>query len=102
MPFDVDDATLRRVMAMMLNEMESGLTDDGSAKSSMKMLPSYVTALPNGTEKGNFLALDLGGTNFRVLLIRLLGNHKSDMKSKIYAIPSQIMTGTGAQVNNYM
>lgn len=83
---------------MMLKDMEKGLSDEGAASSSMKMLPSYVTALPNGSEKGNFLALDLGGTNFRVLLIKLLGNHKSDMKSKIYAIPAEIMTGTGAQV----
>ncbi|KAG8224324.1 hypothetical protein J437_LFUL004280 [Ladona fulva] len=45
-------------------------------------------------ERGKFLALDLGGTNFRVLLIHL-GEHCFDMKSKIYAIPQNIMLGTG-------
>lgn len=45
-------------------------------------------------ERGKFLALDLGGTNFRVLIINLGDNH-FDMQSKIYAIPNHIMTGTG-------
>lgn len=49
-------------------------------------------------ERGRFLALDLGGTNFRVLLITLGENH-FDMKSKIYAIPQEIMTGPGVQVS---
>lgn len=46
------------------------------------------------SERGKFLALDLGGTNFRVLIINLGENH-FDMQSKIYAIPKHIMTGTG-------
>jgi len=48
-------------------------------------------------ERGKFLALDLGGTNFRVLIIHL-GEHHFDMQSKIYAIPQSIMLGTGEQV----
>lgn len=48
-------------------------------------------------EKGKFLALDLGGTNFRVLLIELSQEH-FEMKSKIFAIPQHIMLGSGEQV----
>jgi hexokinase len=47
------------------------------------------------------LALDLGGTNFRVLIINL-GEKPNDMKSKIYAIPQSIMLGTGTQVSKHM
>lgn len=50
-------------------------------------------------EVGNFLALDLGGTNFRVLLIKLDGGEVT-MQSTIYMIPEAIMTGTGAQVSS--
>lgn len=50
---------------------------------------------------GKFLALDLGGTNFRVLLIELDGQ-LFDMKSKIYAIPMNIMLGSGEQVCRYL
>jgi hexokinase len=63
------------------------------------MLPSYVRSVPNGSEKGDFLALDLGGTNFRVLLIRLKGNNQSDMTSKIFRVPDNIMKGTGEAVS---
>lgn len=49
------------------------------------------------SENGEFLALDLGGTNFRVLLVRLQG-HEIDIQSKTYLIPQRIMLGTGTQV----
>lgn len=62
------------------------------------MLPSYVRNIPNGTEQGDYLALDLGGTNFRVILIRLIGK-ESEMTSKIFRIPETLMHGTGTAVN---
>ncbi|QKX62436.1 uncharacterized protein TRUGW13939_09597 [Talaromyces rugulosus] len=40
------------------------------------MLPSYNTALPTGAETGTFLALDVGGSNFRVALIELAGREQ--------------------------
>ena len=61
------------------------------------MLPSFVTHLPDGTEKGTFIALDLGGTNFRVLLIEMQpGTDEAIlMDSQIYRIPNEVMKGTG-------
>lgn len=49
------------------------------------------------TEKGKFMALDLGGTNFRVLVIDIDGDDFR-MENEIFAIPQSIMTGTGEQV----
>lgn len=37
------------------------------------MLPSFNHQLPSGDERGTFLALDVGGSTFRVALIELLG-----------------------------
>lgn len=48
-------------------------------------------------EHGRFLALDLGGTNFRVLLIQL--GSKCTMDSRIYAVPQPIMVGHGEGVS---
>ena len=45
--------------------------------------------------------MDLGGTNFRVLLITLDGQN-FDMKSKIYAIPQSLMLGTGDQLFDHI
>jgi len=50
-----------------VSEMEKGLTGDDA---SMKMIPTFVDRRPTGMEHGTFLALDLGGTNFRVVEVR--------------------------------
>lgn len=39
--------------------------------SRQSMLPSYQHTLPTGNEHGDFLALDAGGSTFRIALIRL-------------------------------
>lgn len=39
--------------------------------SDISMLPSYQHTLPSGTERGDYLALDVGGSTFRIALIRL-------------------------------
>lgn len=54
------------------------------------------------SERGKFLALDLGGTNFRVLIIHLKGENEFQMQSKIYAIPQNIMLGSGTQLFDHI
>jgi len=39
-----------------------------------QFLPTPVTGLPTGTETGQFLAIDVGGSNLRVAFIELLGD----------------------------
>ena len=38
---------------------------DTHEDASVKCFPTYVRELPDGSEHGKFLSLDLGGTNFR-------------------------------------
>ena len=54
------------------------------------------------TENGDFLALDLGGTNFRVLMVKIRSGKKRtvEMHNKIYAIPLEVMQGTGEEVRS--
>ncbi|RWS24610.1 Hexokinase-2-like protein [Leptotrombidium deliense] len=61
------------------------------------MFPTFVRDVPNGRERGKFLALDLGGTNFRVLIIDIDGE-QFKMDNEIYAIPQSIMLGSGEQL----
>lgn len=51
-------------------------------------------------EDGDFLALDLGGTNFRVLRVKVSDNglQKVEMESQIYEIHEDLMRGSGMQV----
>jgi hexokinase len=44
--------------------------------SDISMLPSYNHTLPTGEEQGSYLALDIGGTNFRVGLVQLCGRRE--------------------------
>lgn len=54
------------------------------------------------TEVGDFLALDLGGTNFRVMLVKVgedeEGSWKVETKKQMYSIPEDAMTGTAEMV----
>lgn len=61
-----------------------------------------VALLCLSTEHGEFLALDLGGTNFRVLRVRVTDNglQRVEMENQIYAIPEDIMRGSGTQVQS--
>ncbi|OPJ86870.1 hypothetical protein AV530_001508 [Patagioenas fasciata monilis] len=91
---------LLEVKQRMRTEMEKGLGKETHAEATVKMLPTYVCSTPDGTEKGDFLALDLGGTNFRVLLVRVRNGMRRgvEMHNKIYSIPVEIMQGTGEEV----
>ncbi|KIH56845.1 Hexokinase [Ancylostoma duodenale] len=90
----LSDEQLRQVMAALHDSMEKGLKKGCPPIVGLDMIPSYVRAIPNGTEVGDFLALDLGGTNFRVLLIKLKGRD-AEMIGKVYEIPQSIQRGTG-------
>ncbi|KAG8507413.1 Hexokinase-1 [Galemys pyrenaicus] len=95
---------LLEVKKRMRAEMELGLNKKTNDKAVVKMLPSFVRSTPDGTEHGDFLALDLGGTNFRVLLVKVRSGKKRtvEMHNKIYAIPIEIMQGTGEELFDHI
>lgn len=57
--------------------------EGGLASSSLQMENTLVPELPNGSEEGAFLALDLGGTNFRVMLMVMVGGKITREKVKL-------------------
>jgi hexokinase len=64
-------------------QLEESLTDN-----QLCMLPSYNHQLPTGDEHGTYLALDVGGSTFRVALIELSGRRSQGQGSKILTIKS--------------
>eukprot|EP00092_Neocalanus_flemingeri_P034173 GFUD01037166.1.p1 GENE.GFUD01037166.1~~GFUD01037166.1.p1 ORF type:complete len:544 (+),score=125.53 GFUD01037166.1:103-1734(+) len=72
-----------------------GLDKETHEKASVKCYPTYVRCLPTGEETGRFLALDLGGTNFRVLLMEIGDEKRFGMDSQIFSIEPKLMVGTG-------
>uniref|UniRef100_A0A8C3AQG0 Hexokinase-2 n=1 Tax=Cyclopterus lumpus TaxID=8103 RepID=A0A8C3AQG0_CYCLU len=85
-------------------EMDKGLGRDTNPTAAVKMLPTFVRSTPDGTEQGEFLALDLGGSNFRVLLVKVMANGKQEveMENQIYAIPEHLMRGSGSELFDHI
>ncbi|KAI4707166.1 hypothetical protein J4E89_008105 [Alternaria sp. Ai002NY15] len=52
------------------------------------MLPSYNHKLPSGLEKGTYLALDVGGSTFRIALVELNGRQQDAKKMRIVIMKS--------------
>ncbi|XP_055387216.1 hexokinase-1-like [Condylostylus longicornis] len=66
--FHLNKDHVQGIVKAFESEIELALKDQPS---SLLMENTYIPELPDGTEKGLYLALDLGGTNFRVILLEL-------------------------------
>ncbi len=78
--FTIGGERLHEIAANFRQDLRLGLRD--VTLSSMRMLKSYV-GLPSGNEKGDYLALDFGGTNIRVFRIRLEGGGKYEIIKRV-------------------
>ncbi|XP_054160018.1 hexokinase type 2-like [Oppia nitens] len=97
--FVLSDDKLRQLMEKLEQEFQLGLCNEESA--TLKMLITYVRHLPNGKERGQYLALDLGGTNFRVILINLnIAN--APMVSQKFVIPDELMAVDGERLFDFI
>jgi hexokinase len=65
-----------------------------ASNSTAQMLPSHITTLPSGRERGQYVAVDLGGTNMRVALVRLQDNDATVEKLDKWIIPEEVKIGT--------
>ncbi|XP_033226720.1 hexokinase-2-like [Belonocnema kinseyi] len=92
-------ATVRRIQNVFKSEMEKGIHQKIS---SLQMENTYIPELPNGTEEGLFLALDLGGTNFRVILLELVNGVAVREDVKKYHIDSEFRMGSGIPLFDYL
>lgn len=100
--FYVSDNQLTALMGDLDKAIRNGLGRDTNPTAVVKCYVTYVQDLPNRTEKGKFLALDLGGTNFRVLLIELAGEKDDHVESEIFKVPPHIQTGEGTALFDHI
>ncbi|KAJ6658668.1 hypothetical protein lerEdw1_019828 [Lerista edwardsae] len=104
--FRLQEEDLKKVMRRMQKEMDRGLKLESHEEASVKMLPTYVRSTPEGSEVGDFLSLDLGGTNFRVMLVKVGegegGQWNVKTKHQMYSIPEDAMTGTAEMLFDYI
>ncbi|KAI4386235.1 hypothetical protein MLD38_004183 [Melastoma candidum] len=99
---DAPVGRLKQVVDAMAVEMHAGLASEGGSK--LRMLLTFVDSLPNGTEKGTYYALHLGGTYFRILRVQLGGKRSSilshDMERQ--AIPEHLMSSRSEDLFDFI
>lgn len=74
------------IVAALGESLELGLQKPNQV---VPMIPTFVFGWPSGKETGNFLALDLGGTNLRVCLVTLQGEGKFEIAQSKYRLTEE-------------
>ncbi|KAF2719438.1 hypothetical protein K431DRAFT_305182 [Polychaeton citri CBS 116435] len=98
--FEYPAEDVNRAVKAFIAQMDDGLKQKGAT---ISQIPTYVTAVPNGTEHGLYMAVDLGGTNFRVCSIQLHGNSTFSLTQSKVAIPKELMTArTSRELFSFM
>jgi len=103
--FSLDGDLLHRTVQQMLWEYRKGLaehTTDANRDTFLPMIPTYIHNVPDGTETGTFLALDLGGTNLRVCEVQLLGDSKFTMRQEKFKVSDALKTGAATDLFDYI
>jgi hypothetical protein len=101
-PFQLTEDQLRRVMANLNTEMTNGLKSDETIKNDLAMFPTYVHYGPSGQESGEYLVVDLGGSNFRVSHVLIEGRNRMRLNNKIFLIPHSLLLGEGEKLFDYI
>ncbi|CCM04017.1 uncharacterized protein FIBRA_06174 [Fibroporia radiculosa] len=97
--FQLGQDALIKITEQFLEDFRLGL---GDYNHPMAMIPTFVTGVPDGTETGTFLALDLGGTNLRVCEVTLLGNHDFRLRQQKYKVSEALKTGEATVLFDYL
>ncbi|CVL08533.1 probable glucokinase [Fusarium mangiferae] len=83
--FEVGSEKIQEITKYFVKQIKNGLKDKHAYQ-----IPSFVTHIPSGREKGLFLAVDLGGTNCRVCAVTLHGDSTFDVFQKKHLVPHDI------------
>ncbi|KAJ9136890.1 Phosphotransferase [Pleurostoma richardsiae] len=83
--FDFDPDNVSRAAHHFLAQMRQALGHNSAIQ-----IPSYVTKVPTGHEKGVFLAVDLGGTNCRVCWVQFHGDSTYTVVETKHIVPREL------------
>lgn len=97
--FNMTDDKLKQTTMFMIHEMVEGLE---GRPSTIRMLPSYVYKTNPSSATGIVYALDLGGTNFRVLRVALRCGQVEDRVDAKFVIPKSALSGNAADLFGFI
>lgn len=84
--FTLTPQRMRMIVEAFKDTLELGLQKKNQT---VPMIPTFVFGWPTGQEKGDFLALDLGGTNLRVCLVNVQGEGKFEITQTKYRLTEE-------------
>ncbi|CDK28684.1 unnamed protein product [Kuraishia capsulata CBS 1993] len=99
--FAVSQEKLQQGVDLFIELADRGLASDEDVHG-LPMIPTYVNTIPTGSERGIYLAADLGGTNFRVCSVTLAGDHTFKLVQSKNPIPVDLMSGSGEELFSYL
>ncbi|KAI8087225.1 hexokinase-domain-containing protein [Thamnidium elegans] len=99
--FDLNTEQLRKVSKLLQDEMKNGLAKcDRSCN--VPMLPTWIVSHPTGQEVGEYIGLDLSGSNLRVYLVTLHGHGRITTRQLKYSVKDNIKKGHINNLINFM
>lgn len=109
-PLLISAAHLRQLQQVFTTELLLGLSDQPATPSSMLMVNTFVPALQSLKREeltGEYVSLDIGSSNFRVLYSRLRPKKAADVDGKdddhfevkYYDIPVEYRKGSSSRVS---
>ncbi|OOQ83875.1 hexokinase [Penicillium brasilianum] len=84
--FNLSSEHVRRVTKHLVRQLKDGLANERPWQ-----LPAYLQSIPTGTEKGQFLAVDLGGSNCRICMAELHGDSTFTVLQSKHRVPPSVM-----------
>ncbi|KAJ3560390.1 hypothetical protein NP233_g10871 [Leucocoprinus birnbaumii] len=84
--FTLTPQRMRMIVEAFKDALELGLE---KPKQVVPMIPTYVFGWPTGKEQGDFLAIDLGGTNLRVCLVTVQGEGQFEITQSKYRLTEE-------------
>ena len=96
-PFRLTKDNCTKIKKIFADQMDKGLSADATVRKSSCLLMenTFMSRFPTGKETGHYLSLDLGSTNFRVIMSRLHGHETEDEFSvKYYDVADNLRVGS--------
>lgn len=94
--------TQRKIRDVFESEMELGLAKNPPVASSLQMENTFLPELCDGSEEGDYLSLDLGGTNFRVIWLSIKSGAVINEEVQYYQVPEDVRLGPGVKLFDFL
>ncbi|KAG6840485.1 hypothetical protein C0991_006428 [Blastosporella zonata] len=96
--FTLTPQRMRIIVEAFKETLELGLA---KSKQVVPMIPTFVFGFPTGKEVGDYLAVDLGGTNLRVCLVSVQGEGKFEITQTKYRLTEEQKQDDGQKLFDF-